>query len=329
MKLERISQLYIHRDNITLCIRCTDEQKDFLKKHLNSFFTFNDCEEHGESWTLDITTHEIIQDKLIKHVHQGEKLFLIDDRQRYIYMVKPYDLVWRKQYALRFIRDFFRNEFVRLGYIFFHGGVISKKNIGLAFLGEKKSGKTTTIINGLKQSFNFITNDDVSVQIKDMKVLGYGWPRSISIRKDTLINIPQLMTSLKVSNPDNFTASGENFIFLYPNELASVMDIKIIPCTEIKYFIFPKFNSSLSSSKLTKLSYHESTKLLELNHDSDVHKYYREFEDFFNLNLTTEKNFKEISETLISQAEFYLLEQNMNTMESSQLILNSLVEVRK
>lgn len=47
----------------------------------------------------------------------------------------------------------------------------------------------------------FISNDDLSIRIEDGRVIGYGWPRSIAVRNDTLEAI-ETMRNIRIGREE-------------------------------------------------------------------------------------------------------------------------------
>ncbi|ARZ72329.1 hypothetical protein SMD11_6753 [Streptomyces albireticuli] len=73
--------------------------------------------------------------------------------------------------------------------LFLHAGLVELDGLGVALVGGSRAGKTSFIMAGvLDGSGVMVCNDDVSLTAEPdgNGVLGVGWPRSVSVRLDTL-----------------------------------------------------------------------------------------------------------------------------------------------
>ncbi|MCO4490009.1 hypothetical protein Si116_01942 [Streptococcus infantarius subsp. infantarius] len=149
---------------------------------------------------------------------------------------------WLVQNIVRMVRVILRLQYLEEGEEFFHGGLIRYNNKGICFLGDKKSGKTTSILYLLKnKKAEFISNDDVSFRYIKSQLYGSGWPRAINIRPDTINMLGLNCGNFAQSHP--ISRLKNDIVCLYPFEISSLFDCKVSDKSRIDYIIFPEFVS--------------------------------------------------------------------------------------
>ncbi|QHW35918.1 hypothetical protein GZH82_00220 [Staphylococcus ursi] len=213
------------------------------------------------------------------------KKFKVSKSERVISICEPFNMEWKIQQAVRFIRDIFRNYLNYRNMLFFHGGLVYDKinNVGISIMGEKMSGKTSTILSWLNKSSYYVTNDDISVKKEGTNIMGYGWPRAVSVRNDTfdMLEMDKVSIVKNLTHPSNKTKLKKSATFLYPYELANVTNSMIKDECRINYIIFPKFDDAITDPQITRLSKSEFKQNLLTNIEPDINKHFKEFEKFF------------------------------------------------
>lgn len=122
---------------------------------------------------------------------QGEVTvhYAVDHARSTLYHLAPRGEAWVTQSLLRATRAIHRSAASRQGMLFLHAGLVELDGLGIALVGGSRAGKTSFIMASvLHASGVMVCNDDVSVTADPDGggVLGAGWPRSISVRLDTL-----------------------------------------------------------------------------------------------------------------------------------------------
>ncbi|WP_091639798.1 hypothetical protein [Micromonospora pallida] len=192
---------------------------------------FADTEPTGESVPELVTAH-------------GEETveYAVDHSRRFLFHLAPSGDAWTAQSLLRATRAIHRSAAARQGTSFLHAGLVELNGIGVALVGGSRAGKTSFIMAGvLDGSGVMVCNDDVSMLAGDGDegVTGFGWPRSVSVRLDTLDLLfghdrAQAVLS-RLSHPANATlprlresgAEPNGTALLYPWEYADLLDTKI------------------------------------------------------------------------------------------------------
>ncbi|SCG54022.1 hypothetical protein [Micromonospora halophytica] len=114
-------------------------------------------------------------------------LWVHDDRQAITVVGQAGD--WRVQHLLRSVRHLLRWQAYAAGDLLLHGGLVTVGGRGIGFVGGKRSGKTSSILSALLAGgAAFISNDDLTVvEGPESGLLGYGSPRTVNIRTDSLL----------------------------------------------------------------------------------------------------------------------------------------------
>lgn len=305
---------------------------DFVRKNIEPYYTINKVELLSE--VFDSSYWKIINgpndfkiknDKIDvirseqKDLKEPTRKFFVVANKKMINLVEPVDTKWRNQIIIRLIRDIFRNYFFRYDNMsFFHGGLIKFKNFGIAFLGEKKTGKTSSILSCLKYgNADYVTNDDISIQIIDNKICGFGWPRTISVRNDTfdVIDLDRASILKQLEHPSNSTNWNKVATFVYPKELEQLFNVKVISKSEIKYIVFPIFDENIYDPNLRKLNDIEFKEMLKLNLEQDIDKHFKDFQSYFSSdNISTDDK---VIENIAQKCTGYILNQNFNNLKKS------------
>ena len=247
------SSIYL-KANKKITSKVADQLNPFFKLSHNIDNFLKDwtilCLPNGENTLFNDLSFSKIQ------LNQGpEPNFLIYfcGNSKIIGIKESYNDEWIIQSRIRLIRVLSRFQLSEKGEIFAHGGLIKSNDRGLCFIGEKKSGKTSSIISYLKNFGGyFISNDDVSISIDDLGFLkGKGWPRSVVVRQDTLT-----ILNLKKVNKLNHPLNNKIDNCFYPKEFATWLNTEILSETTIDYIIFPKFEK-LNYPKIEELEFEE------------------------------------------------------------------------
>ncbi|MCD9195200.1 hypothetical protein [Streptomyces albireticuli] len=115
--------------------------------------------------------------------------YAVDHTRRHVFHLAPEGEAWVTQSLLRATRAVHRTAASRQGVLFLHAGLVELDGLGVALVGGSRAGKTSLIMAGvLRGSGVMVCNDDVSLTARPdgSGVLGVGWPRSVSVRLDTL-----------------------------------------------------------------------------------------------------------------------------------------------
>ncbi|MDF2943589.1 MAG: hypothetical protein K0S01_2447 [Herbinix sp.] len=238
---------------------------------------------------------------------------------------------WIVQNITRMVRALLRLQCYESGALFVHGGLVNYLDKGIAFIGHKKSGKTSSILSLLSfDQTSFVSNDDISFSIQNDEWIAEGWPRSIVVRQDTLevlcdqieLDLEMLKHPLNKYNNEN---ANNNTICFYPDEFSNIFSKSTMDKCSLNYLIFPCFSPrNESSAKLTRLSLDNALNVLNNNILLNPEKYIDHLLPYFNLpNLLT---LKDITRKIVSAIPCYSLEQSFSNLKEGSLKIQEMIK---
>ena len=147
---------------------------------------------------------------------------------------------------------------------------------GIAILGNKNGGKTSTVLSILHDTeFRYVVNDDISLNIsKSMKLLGS--PRAIGMNRDTLPYLPKIEKYVEESilkHPTNQYDSKSSKVELTIQEIQSALNIELLKVSELKCVIFPEWENNIQNSYLLELNRQDAKQRLSANIESKPDKH--------------------------------------------------------
>lgn len=167
--------------------------------------------------------------------------FLVDaGRQEIVVNCPPGG--WRHLYTLRMVRNALRWQlFHQKGALFLHGSCLARKGQGLALLGPSRSGKSTLMLSGLRSgSWDYVTEDDLTLLPSDGGFVALGWPGSLRVRRGMLGHYPELAAALPtLEHPANDLEAKLDpetaMVRVFPEELARIFGCAIRATTRLKW----------------------------------------------------------------------------------------------
>ena len=207
-----------------------------------------------------------------------------------------------------------------------HGGVVDFSGEGIAILGNKNAGKTSTALSLLHDTdFRYVVNDDISLNIDDsMKLLGS--PRAVGLNTDTLPYLPKIDNYAKKSDllhPTNQYNSKIGIVELTIQEIEKALNTTLLKTSKLKCIIFPEWENGIKKSHLFELNCDDAKCRVRANIEAMPDKN----SDFLLGSYDLYNNFDEIASKIISKVQTYILKQNMSTLWSNpQLLKESIYE---
>jgi hypothetical protein len=180
------------------------------------------------------------------HADTGVRVGIVPER-RLVRLVAAPRSRYLPVHAARVVRTLLRlatAEADSVG-IFVHAGMFSRGGHGLAILGGKRSGKTSTVLAGVASGADFVSNDDLYVHPGAGGLVGVGWPRSVSVRTDTLsalgLRLPE-----QTAHPANslFDTYRDDAKLLFPFEIADLFGSALVPSAAVVGLVFPRFGTA-------------------------------------------------------------------------------------
>jgi hypothetical protein len=265
---------------------------------------------------------------------EPDAVYHFDGRARRIVVVQPSDGPWRVQHGARLLRVLLRLAHMGSETVYLHAGMARVRSFGVALVGGKRAGKTSTILSVLLSSSGcYVTNDDLAVRRREAGWEGLGWPRAVSIRQDTLRALlrqhpgsrlrPQDFrhpwnASIAHDTPDEDPV--QKAFIAYPFELAHQLDLAVEPSAPLNLLVFPRFESPDGCrTRIERLSAVRVEELLGENLETNPNKY----EDFLlpHFDITPRRTSSRRLHELAREVPGYELVQSLESLgEGAQLV---------
>ncbi len=142
---------------------------------------------------------------------------------------------YKKKFAQRIFTNTFTRIFQKKGYIIIHGACVQKGNDVVLIVGHKTSGKTTALINFIKNGYEFISNDKVSIKKENGALIVCGIPFSMGIFQSDFQNRDDYL--------HEYTAE-KGKIFLNINEVSTFFNTEISTRNILSRIVFTEFQLS-------------------------------------------------------------------------------------
>lgn len=252
---------------------------------------------------------------IIKQFSEPDVQIFFDGDKKKIGLIKENTYEWQFQNLQRIVRILLRLQCQEMGDIFLHGGCISYEGKGICFLGDKKSGKTSSILSFLKNKESaFISNDDVSIHKGENNWYAEGWPRSVVIRSDTWEKL-----GLENNNLIHPLNSTKEVICLYPQQIGELFGKKNATGNLIDYVVFPQFTDD-KIPQIIHIDREEAKKRVRENVLYNPGKYNEYLLPYF------EKSKGEMTNEFLQGITFLELRQNFDNLEEATNILSKLID---
>lgn len=273
--------------------------------------------------------------------HELARTLFVDHAGRKILVPGPPG-PWRTLHMLRAVRNILRWEAYVAGDLFLHAGMIAINDRGVVFSGAKRTGKTTAILAGLLfAGTRLVANDALTVREEGGRLIGYGWPRSITARRETLLALqewmPELMRRLPYgAHPTNSWPGPHNeaqdvthaenvprTVWLYPAELMQAVDAGISKGAPLTAIVFPQFDDAVHEPVLELLDEATAQTLLAANVESKA-VYFDEFLDRWYRDTGVARR-RQLQDRVLRTIPFYRLRQNMSCARAAALLVRETV----
>ncbi|MGY1422624.1 hypothetical protein [Bacillus cereus] len=179
--------------------------------------------------------------------HEPKRIMYINNKKKLICIAQE-EMEWQMLFCLRLVRNLTRWQEYENRSLFIHGGLLDINSMGVGIIGNKKAGKTSTILATLNyKGVNFSTNDDISVYYDNNQFVANGWPRSIGVRTDTLYTLkefaPQYLNHIEeLEHPGNQPLDANpDMVYFHPHELARLNNGIVKEKLSLDFIVFPQF----------------------------------------------------------------------------------------
>ncbi|MFJ5104145.1 hypothetical protein [Streptomyces sp. NPDC088554] len=204
--------------------------------------------------------------------------YAVDHAARRLFHLAPEGPAWACQSLLRATRAVHRSAAARGGMLFLHAGLVELNGLGVALVGGSRAGKTSFVMAAVLDGQGvMVCNDDVSLSADETGrgVLGAGWPRSVSVRLDTLDLLfgPERARAVQdgLTHPANATlpslrASGverHGTALIYPWEYADLLKTEIGRSARVDALVHLSLADAPDEAELSAVAPRERAALLD------------------------------------------------------------------
>jgi hypothetical protein len=335
-----IVNLLITRKSANVGIVIDEIYKDEIAKELYPYIQVDEVENFREDiWTIFSSienVNDIKKYNIYNMTSDGEpdNRMLLNLSEKKI-IIDQEENIWMIKYVIRMLRNLLRWQLYTHNYFYLHGGIVEIHNVGIAYLGKKKSGKTSSILSMLSISNDgkYITNDDITLYM-DEHIVKLGWPRAMGVRQDTIDilkdypgNSIKIISTLchprhSVNNSSNKELSDVTFFL--PSEISRIFNCDVMSETKLKVIIFPKFIDKVEEIALKRLDKAEAIKYLKENIEIKPDKHSNFLENYFNIP-SIEDLYKKM-EYIADKIPCYELHQMFEHIDAGAKLVRNLVE---
>lgn len=206
-----------------------------------------------------------------------EAICLVDDGDRAVHLLLHGGPAPRAlQLVTRVLRALVLRELHDQGYAFFHAACFTLRGMGVAVIGARSAGKTTTLLQALEHSeLALVGNDKIAVApeaVGDGET-ALGFPIQAGIRHGSILALEKgpLRAYLTNAWAKRFGTApvqrdGGDRLQIRPQELATAAGTTVTSCCRLAMAIAPRLDPQATAPTLTRLPDAEARKLWTRHH---------------------------------------------------------------
>lgn len=193
----------------------------------------------------------------------SETICLVDDRRRAVHLVPPVGSD-PSVLVVRILRALVLRELLAARYSFFHAACFALRGTGVALIGVRTAGKTTTLLHALDHpEAALVGNDKVALVpgTDDDPVVALGFPIRAGIRAGSVLALAEgpLRAYLKSRWSQRFgdieaKSDQETRLQVRPQELAAAAGSMAMPRCQLGLAIEPRLDPRVATPRLQRLN---------------------------------------------------------------------------
>lgn len=130
------------------------------------------------------------------------------------------------------------------GYVIVHGACASLYGEGFIISGNKRAGKTTTLLNLLIRGYDYVANDRVALKEDNGHFIVVGIPYSMGIILDDAKKYFDVSNCKKVKDGD------KEKVYLNNYDVSKVFNVKVNSVVKLNTILFPIYNKNTKTIKI-------------------------------------------------------------------------------
>ncbi|MGX1668573.1 hypothetical protein [Streptomyces sp. NPDC055400] len=195
-----------------------------------------------------------------------DTICLVDDRHRAVHLLPPTGSdPHSRRVVVRILRALILRELLRRGHPFFHAACFSLRGTGVALIGARTAGKTTTLLHALEHPETVLVSNDKFALLPATEgsepAVALGFPIQIGIRAGSVLALAEgplraFLTRRWSQQYGDLAARYERDtrLQLRPQELAAASDSGVIPRCRLGMAIEPHLDPRAVTPRLERLN---------------------------------------------------------------------------
>ncbi|MEH7776457.1 hypothetical protein [Bacillus altitudinis] len=331
-----MSYVSYQKNNVRVVLGADESVQNLVISKVHPYVEYSKITDRpeGDVWTIltskyaqDIQTEVPLEEVFYQTKMEPRCRYLYHGEKKVVVIDEPKDVRWTAQHALRLIRVLLRLLCYQDGLVYLHGGMMEMNQKGIALVGGSRAGKTSTILSLLSLTdATYITNDDIGISYTNNEYKGTGWPRSMSIRKDSFEAIEKLGSLYRLQTSSHpFNEDDKNYHFVYPEELEKWFSREVKTMGKIDVMVFPEFlPHGQTGAALSKINPHEAAERLKEHAVINPGRHNEFLLPYFTL--PTPEELEPFLEHLAEKIPCYSLKQAFTSLEKGTFLIQELLE---
>ncbi|MBR6689893.1 MAG: hypothetical protein IKL65_01010 [Bacilli bacterium] len=219
---------------------------DLIKKYGNYFKLTNDSSDFNISYL--VYENPIPLGTEFKEINETEYNYVAHkDDNLYVFM-KEYNKT-KEDFVKRIFTNYYIKVLQKNGFIIIHGACVSKNDEAIIFSGNKRCGKTTTLINLLNRGYDFIANDRIAVKKINDEFIVHGIPFSMGIILEDALKY----SGFDLKNKKIEIDGEKKKVYVESSDISKMFDVYSKSSGILKSIIVPKYNQNIENINVSRI----------------------------------------------------------------------------
>lgn len=219
---------------------------DLIKKYGDYFNLTNDSADFNISYL--VYENPIPLGTEFKEINETEYNYVAHkDDNLYVFM-KDYNKT-KEDFVKRIFTNYYIKILQKNGFIIIHGACVSKNDEAIILSGNKRCGKTTTLINLLDRGYDFIANDRIAVKKINDEFIVQGIPFSMGIILEDALKYP----GFDIKNKKIEIDGEKKKVYVETSDISKMFDVYSKSSGVVKSIIVPKYNQNIENINILRI----------------------------------------------------------------------------
>ena len=213
---------------------------DLINKYGNYFNLINDKAEYNISYL--VYENSIPLGKEFKEINETEYNYVTSkDDNLYVFM-QQYDIT-KEDFTKRIFTNYYIKVLQKNGFVIMHGACVSKDDQAIIISGDKRCGKTTTLMNLLDRGYDFIANDRIAIKKINNQFIVQGIPFSMGIILEDALRYP----GFDIQNKKIEIDGDKKKVYIDSDDVAKIFDVFSKSSGIVNGIITPKYEKDIEN----------------------------------------------------------------------------------